>query len=77
MTTLIDKGLEKGFIAFDAEQKNITYIIQNKRLRFNDSEEKVRANGPSWPRTLRSWKSMASSILIVVLRFMICVSIRP
>jgi type I restriction enzyme M protein len=43
MATLIDKGLEKGLIAFDAEQKNITYIVQNKRFRFTDSEEKVRA----------------------------------
>ncbi|HSO82311.1 restriction endonuclease subunit M [Thiocapsa sp.] len=44
MSTLIDKGVEKGLIAFDAEQKNITYIVQNKRFRFTDSEEKVRAH---------------------------------
>lgn len=44
MNELIEKGLIKGLISFDAEQKNITYIRQNKRLRFTDPEEKVRAN---------------------------------
>ncbi len=44
MTNLIDQGVAKGLIAFDAEQKNIAYKAQNKRLRFNDPEEKVRAN---------------------------------
>ncbi|EKF9399725.1 N-6 DNA methylase [Vibrio cholerae] len=44
MNDLIEKGLTKGLISFDAEQKNITYIRQNKRLRFTDPEEKVRAN---------------------------------
>ncbi|WP_114716646.1 restriction endonuclease subunit M [Vibrio cholerae] len=43
MNDLIEKGLTKGLISFDAEQKNITYIRQNKRLRFTDPEEKVRA----------------------------------
>ncbi|EKO3437246.1 TPA: restriction endonuclease subunit M [Vibrio fluvialis] len=44
MNDLIEKGLTKGLISFDAEQKNITYIRQNKRLRFTDPEEKVRVN---------------------------------
>lgn len=44
MNELIDKGVAKGLISFDADQKNINYKVQNKRLRFNDSEEKVRAN---------------------------------
>lgn len=43
MNPLIDQGLAKGLIAFDADQKNITYKTQNKRLRYNDPEEKVRA----------------------------------
>lgn len=44
MNELIATGIIKGLISFDADQKNITYKIQNKRFRFNDSEEKVRAN---------------------------------
>lgn len=44
MSSLIDQGVAKGFIAFDADQKNITYKMQNKRFRYNDPEEKVRAN---------------------------------
>lgn len=44
MNKLIDQGVAKGLIAFDADQKNVTYKIQNKRLRFSDPEEKVRAN---------------------------------
>lgn len=36
-------GMKKGLIAFDADQKNITYKTQNKRLRFSDPEERVRA----------------------------------
>ena len=43
MDQLLDQGIAKGLIALDADQKNISYKIQNKRLRFNDSEEKVRA----------------------------------
>lgn len=42
MDELIKKGLAKKLIAFDAEQKNITYIVQNKKFRFTDPEEKVR-----------------------------------
>lgn len=44
MNLFIDQGVSKGLIAFDADQKNITYKIQNKRFRFNDAEEIVRAN---------------------------------
>ena len=44
MDNLIEKGIEQGLIAFDADKKNITYKVQNKRLRFSDPEEKVRAN---------------------------------
>jgi type I restriction enzyme M protein len=43
MNNLIEQGVSKGLIAFDAEQKNIAYKAQNKRLRFSDPEEKVRA----------------------------------
>lgn len=42
MDDLIKKGLAKKLVAFDAEQKNITYIVQNKKFRFTDPEEKVR-----------------------------------
>jgi type I restriction enzyme M protein len=40
---LIAKAVEKGLLTFDDEQKNVTYVHQNKRLRWSDSEEKVRA----------------------------------
>lgn len=43
MNELIDRGIATGLIAFDVDQKNIIYKAQNKRFRFNDSEEKVRA----------------------------------
>lgn len=43
MNPLIDQGLVKGLIAFDADQKNIVYKTLNKRLRYTDPEEKVRA----------------------------------
>ena len=43
MDDLIKVGLEKQLIRFDLDQKNITYVRHNKRMRFNDSEEKVRA----------------------------------
>jgi type I restriction enzyme M protein len=43
MDTLVQAGIEKGLIAFDADQKNIAYKVQNKKLRFTDPEEKVRA----------------------------------
>lgn len=44
MSQLIKQGVAKGLIAFDADQKNITYKAQNKRFRLNDPEEKVRAH---------------------------------
>ncbi len=43
MTTLLQKALQKGIISFDADQKNITYVFQNKKYRYTDPEEKVRA----------------------------------
>lgn len=43
MDQQFEQGAAKGLIAFDADQKNITYKIQNKKLRFSDPEEKVRA----------------------------------
>jgi type I restriction enzyme M protein len=44
MQSLIEKGILKKLISIDDEHKHITYIRQNKRLRFTDPEEKVRAN---------------------------------
>lgn len=44
MSKLVEQGVAKGLIAIDADQKNITYKIQNKRFRLSDPEEKVRAN---------------------------------
>ncbi|MBI4742911.1 MAG: N-6 DNA methylase [Betaproteobacteria bacterium] len=44
MNELMNQGIAKGMIAFDVDQKNITYKAQNKRLRYSDPEEKVRAN---------------------------------
>ncbi len=43
MESQIERGVSKKLIAFDAEQKNITYRAQNKKFRFSDPEEKVRA----------------------------------
>jgi len=43
MNELLEQGIQKNLIAFDADQKNISYIKQNKRLRYSDSEEQVRA----------------------------------
>lgn len=40
---LIKNAVEKGLLAFDEENKTVRYVIQNKRLRWNDPEEKVRA----------------------------------
>lgn len=42
MDQLLNQGISKGLITLNADLKTITYKIQNKRLRFNDSEEKVR-----------------------------------
>lgn len=44
MSKLIELGIEKGHIALDADQKNILYTTQGKRLRFTDPEEKIRAH---------------------------------
>jgi len=44
MDNLIEKGIVQGLVTFDADNKNITYKVQNKRLRFSDPEERVRAN---------------------------------
>ncbi len=43
MTELIKNGIEKGFIALDAEEKYITYIHQNKKRNYTNPEEKVQA----------------------------------
>lgn len=40
---LIEKGLEKGFIKFDADRNFITYLYQNKKRNYNNPEEKVQA----------------------------------
>lgn len=40
---MIGRGIDKNLIAFDADNKNITYLAQNKKFRFSDPEEKVRA----------------------------------
>lgn len=40
---IIKKGIEKGLIRFDEEQKNIFYIHQDKRRNFNNPEEQVQA----------------------------------
>lgn len=43
MDNLIQKGIEKGYISFDAEQKFITYVHQNKKRNFQNPEEQVQA----------------------------------
>lgn len=43
MDKLLQAGQEQGLIAFDADRKTVTYLIQNKKLRYSDPEEKVRA----------------------------------
>lgn len=43
MDGLFQQGLAQKLISFDPDQKVITYVRQNKRLRFTDSEERVRA----------------------------------
>jgi hypothetical protein len=40
---LIQKGIEKGFIRFDDDRKNIFYIHQDKRRNYNNPEEQVQA----------------------------------
>ncbi|MCI0449959.1 MAG: N-6 DNA methylase [Chlorobi bacterium] len=41
--SLIDKGLQEGLIKFDETRKSITYTTINKKYRFTDPEEQVRA----------------------------------
>lgn len=43
MDSNIIEGAEKRLIAFDKDQKTITYKAQNKKLRYTNPEEKVRA----------------------------------
>lgn len=43
MDRRIEEGLAKGLIILDADQRNITYKIQNRKFRFTDPEENVRA----------------------------------
>jgi len=40
----LQKGIDKGFIKLDDERKFITYVQPNKKYRFTDPEEKVRAD---------------------------------
>ena len=40
---LIEKGVEKGLIKFDADRNFITYVQQNKKRNYNNPEEKVQA----------------------------------
>jgi len=40
---LIDTGIEKGLIRFDADRNFITYVHQNKKRNYNNPEEKVQA----------------------------------
>lgn len=40
---ILQKAIERNLIAFDAEQKFITYVQQNKRRNFQNPEEKVQA----------------------------------
>ncbi len=39
----IQEGIRKGIISFDAEQKYINYIAQNKKRNYQNPEEKVQA----------------------------------
>lgn len=43
LSALISQAVDKGLLAFDEEYKTVRYVHQNKRLRWSDSEEKVRA----------------------------------
>ncbi len=40
---IIQKGIEKGLISFDAENKTITYKHQDKKRSYTNPEEKVQA----------------------------------
>lgn len=41
--SLIEEGIKKGIIQFDAEKKYVTYINQNKKRNYNNPEEQVQA----------------------------------
>lgn len=43
LNPLVEQAIDKGLLAFDDDRKTVTYVKQNKRLRWNDSEERVRA----------------------------------
>ena len=63
MNELFDQGIQQRLIAFDHEQKNIIYIKQNKRLRYNNPEEKVRADAEAQTE-LESAKRRFEAILL-------------
>lgn len=39
---LIQEGIKKGIISFDAKQKNVTYVFQNKTYDYTLPEQKIR-----------------------------------
>ena len=41
--SLLEKGIKNGLIKFDTDLKNITYTTINKKYRYSDPEEAVRA----------------------------------
>lgn len=41
MANLIEQGIQKGIIRSDENQSFITYIHQNKKRNYTNSEEKV------------------------------------
>lgn len=41
--SLIENGLAKGYIRFDADRKFITYVFQNKKRNYTNPEEQVQA----------------------------------
>ncbi|CAA6814154.1 MAG: Type I restriction-modification system, DNA-methyltransferase subunit M (EC / Type I restriction-modification system, specificity subunit S (EC [uncultured Sulfurovum sp.] len=44
MTELIERGINKGLITLDVEEKYITYLHQNKKRNYTNPEEKVQAD---------------------------------
>lgn len=42
MNAAIDQGVKKKLIQIDDEQKNVTYLRSNKKMRLSDPEERVR-----------------------------------
>lgn len=43
MNDVLEEGIAQGLIAFSADEKNITYLHFNKKYRYSDPEESVRA----------------------------------